>query len=210
MPSHVLPRLLTVALILTCTATAVAAAFAIIAPLVGQPLITGFPVACVDAANSVCALEREAGAAQLVLDRGEIVLPASSLDATVLRVVDVAITGGFAIVLIWLLRRFVRDAASGRPFTAGSTHSLARAGVLLMACPVWQLLRSALWQMSVIAHQGEQVTLIHTLAPAPDHAALRLLPEFSPEAVIAGLILLVVSRAFGVGVEVQRDSDEVI
>jgi hypothetical protein len=210
MSSRVLSLLLSLALLLAILATLITGAFAIVAPMVGQPLETGFSVACADGPSSACSVSREAGPATLRLDRGDIVLPAATADATLLRIVDVALTGGFSIAVIWLLRRFSRDVAGGRPFTRTATRSLTWSATLLMVYPLWQMLRSGLWQLIVLARQPEGGPLIHTFATAHEASSLRLLPEFSAQLLLAGLILLVVARAFAVGVEVQRDSDAVV
>ena len=83
-------------------------------------------------------------------------------------------------------------------------------GVLLLVYPVWELIRSALWQAIVIRQPSDGVVLVHSLAQDAPAGALRLMPDFSPGLVLAGLVLLVVAQAFRIGVEVQRDSDEIV
>lgn len=209
MSARILSRLLSCALVLAIGLSLLAAAFALIAPMVGEPLDTGFTVACTGG-GPACEAETNLVDARLSLDRGSLTLPAPSLSATVLRALDVGVTGGFWIALIWLLRRFSREVSNGRPFMPQTTRQLRWTAVLLLAFPVWELARSALWQAIVILRQPDGGVLIHTFAEAPQTGAVRLLPEFSPGFLVAGLVLLVVAQAFSIGVEVQRDSDEVV
>lgn len=210
MSIRILSWLLSCALVVAIILSVLAAAFAVVAPLVGQPLDTGFSVACTMDEGRGCAAEAGLADARLTLDRGDMTLPASSPAATLLRVTDVGLTGGFWIALLWMLRRFSQHVGTGRPFSRDATRQLGRAGVLLLGFPVWELVRSALWQSIVILQQPEDGVLIHTFADAPQSGALRLLPEFSPGFALAGLVLLVIAQAFRIGVEVQRDSDEVV
>jgi len=210
MSIRILSWLLSCALVVAVILSVLAAAFAVVAPLVGQPLDTGFSVACTGDAGRGCVAETGLAEARLTLDRGDLTLAAPSPAATLLRVADVGLTGGFWIALIWLLRRFSRHVGTGRPFSRETTRQLGRAGVLLLVFPVWELVRSAFWQAIVVLQQPEGGILIHTFADAPQSGAVRLLPEFSPGLAIAGLVLLVIARAFSIGVEVQRDSDEVV
>lgn len=210
MSTRILSFILSCALVVAVVLSLAAAAFAVIGPLAGQPLDTGFSVVCAGGPGSGCAAEPDMTGARLVLDRGDLTLAAPSLSATLLRVFDVGLTGGFWVALIWMLRRFSRHVSQGRPFTSGATRKLSWMGVLLLVYPVWELIRSALWQAIVIRQPSDGAVLVHSFAQDAPAGALRLLPDFSPGLVLAGLVLLVVAEAFRIGVEVQRDSDEIV
>ncbi len=210
MSARVLSILLSLALAAAVVMSAIALAFAVVAPLVGQPLDAGFSVACATPGAPPCSVEPGTDGARFTLHEGELTLTSSSLAATLLRVLDVALTGGFWIALTGLLRRFTRHASGGRPFTPATARQLTWTGLLLLAFPLWELIRSALWQLIVVMEQPLSGRLIHTFTTAPAPDAISLLPEFSPGLAVAGLVLLVIARAFAVGVEVQRDSDEIV
>src|SRR5690606_10787625 len=100
MTSTVLRWLLTAALALAVAATAVSALFALGAPLIDQPLITGAAVVS-DQGRAV----EVAPDGQLTLDRGDLTIVLEGAGAMVLKALDVLITGGLAIGVLWLLRR---------------------------------------------------------------------------------------------------------
>lgn len=210
MSTRILSFVLFCALVVAVLLSLLAASFAVFAPLVGQPLDAGFSVACAGGAGSGCAAEADLIDGRLVLDRGNLTLSAPSLAATLLRATDAGLTGGFWVALIWMLRRFSRHVAQGRPFTSGATRQLSWMGLLLLVYPVWELMRSALWQAVVLQQPSGGVVLVHSFAQDAPAGALRLLPDFSPGLLLAGLVLLVVAQAFRIGVEVQRDSDEIV
>lgn len=211
MPIRILSTVLTLALIASIALTVLIAGFALVAPLVGQTLDTGFAVAAGDEFARVIPLPAadSAGEMTLRIDRGDLVLPFGTFAANVFRVIDVVATGGFWIAVIFLLRRFCREAASARPFSRASVRLLSLSGLLMLVFPVWQGVRSLVWQGLVLAHHDDGL-LVHSFARTPEGGALRLLPDLDPAVAIAGLVLLVVARAFRTGVEVQRDSDEVV
>ncbi|MEH6663507.1 MAG: hypothetical protein V7678_01540 [Brevundimonas sp.] len=210
MSARILSAFLSCALVAAVALSGLALAFALIGPLAGQPLDTGFAVACETSAASSCAQVIGGDGARLVLDHGSLALSAPSLEATVLRAVDTILTGGFWIALIALLRRFTLHVSGGRPFAVEAPRQLTWAGGLMLVFPLWELARSALWQAIVLSRQPDSGPLVHTLAAAHPSGAVRLLPEVSPGLALAGLVLLVIARAFAIGVEVQRDSDEVV
>lgn len=213
MPARILSWILTLALAAAIGATALAAAFVIIAPLAGQPLDTGFSVS----AGGIYALgvPLPAGDAawqttHLQIDRGDLTITIDTLGANLFRALDVAVTGAFWILPLWLLRRFCRDAAGERPFSPATARQLGLAGLLMLVLPVWQAVRSAVWQALVLAQQGSGGVLVHSFADLPEGGGVRLLPDIDPVFPLAGLVLLVIAQAFRIGVEVQRDSDEVV
>jgi hypothetical protein len=212
MPVRILSWFLTLALGVAIGVTALAAAFVVIAPLAGQPLDTGFPVSAggiyaLDVPLPAAAGDRETHAQ---IDRGDLTITLDTLGANLFRALDVAVMGAFWILLIGLLRRFCRNAASDRPFSPATARQLGLAGLLLLVQPVWQAVRSAVWQAIVLAHQGSGGVLVHSFADLPEGGGVRLMPDIDPVFPVAGLVLLVVAQAFRIGVEVQRDSDEVV
>ena len=212
MPVRILNMGLTLSWWSAIALTTLAIAFVAIAPLVGQPLETGFTVS----ASGAYALETQvsgatgAPGAVLRIDQGDLLLVWDTPMANGLRALDVAVTGGFWILVIGLLRRVCWQAASDRPFSLTTAHQLGLLGLLLLLFPIWQGFQSFVWQALLLAQQSPDGALVHSFAALPEGGGVRLLPRVDFALSIAGLLMLVVAQAFRVGVEVQRDSDEVV
>jgi hypothetical protein len=202
--------LLTAALILTAAQFAVAAGFVVIAPLVDQPLTTSLNLVSSQSRDLLVALTGE-GPAKVVIDRGNLILDLNEWRAALLKVAGVIVTGGVAITVLLLLRRFVADVRDGRPFTANGAARIRTVGLLLLVLPLWQVVDAALWQGLVRALTADRGPLVWTFGTASASGeTLRIMPQVNFSLVFAGLILMVIGEAFRTGALLQRDSDEIV
>jgi len=210
MPAKYLRWLLTAALVLAVVQVIVAGAFAVGAPLVGQPLTTSWNIVSDQSREAPVAIDQ--GEAKARIYRGELLVEPTNWRASVLKLLDVALTGGLTVGALWLLRRFVDDIDRRRPFTPRGAARLRTIGLLILAIPLWQVIEALLWQgflMSII--QKGDPTFLPVFAKAGSGGeTLRLIPQISLGLAFAGLIVMVVGEAFRAAAVLQRDSDEIV
>jgi hypothetical protein len=208
--ARILYWIFTVCLILTTMGTIVAFGFVAIAPVVGQPLITGFTLA-----NELREDDRDYNIelnleTELSIREASLTIVFPGLTAGFLRVIDVIISGGIVIFTLYILRQFFRNMFGDRPFSHQSTAKLSIVGVLLILFPVWQLTRSFAWQSILFHFTGPTPKVIPMFGSRFSETQWRILPEVDPFIALVGLVLLVMAKAFRIGTEIQQDNDEIV
>lgn len=191
------------------TALLFVAAFAIVAvaPLAGEPLHATWSVAGVVDESSA-----QAGVAQLSLEQGSLVLVGVHSWLWALMMLDVVVMGLLALAVLVLLRRFALRIRDEQPFDDRAARRLQCIAWLMIAWTAWQALHSGLAQVWLLAHSTQVapgIDLLHSLAPAQP-GAVRILVDLDLAPAIAGLVLLVIARAFAHGIEQRRSLDEIV
>lgn len=185
------------------------AAFAIVvgAPLLGEPLHAAWSVAGVADESSA-----QAGTVRLSLEQGSLVLSGVDGWLWALKVLDVVVMGLLALAVLVLLRRFALRIRDEHPFDDRAARRLQNIAWLMFGWTAWQALHSGLAQAWLFAHATQVapgLELLHSLAPAQP-GAVRILLDLDLAPAIAGLVLLVIARAFAHGIEQRRSLDEIV
>lgn len=205
--------LLNALLVLAAVWLAVAGAILLVAPRVGEPLITSWTVITHGSGLEV-PLNPSSGIqnAQLALNSGELIVQFDTWPSWLLRLVDYGVMSVLILGVLWLLRGFATDVHNHMPFGPKSSVRLRWIGWLLIAFPLWQLIQGALWEVLVLTQltpAQEGVSLVSSLGRA-DTGDLQLQPVINPGFAVAGLILLAVAEAFRVGISLREDSEEIV
>ncbi|KGE70834.1 hypothetical protein [Spirochaeta lutea] len=210
MSARLLYWIFTALLAVAALGTLVAVAFVIISPRIDQALITGFTVEKMGVGSALPMVSRIDSEAAMTAVQGQLTIVIPGFLAGLLRVIDVVLTGGLWIGLMWIMRRFFKALGSDRPFSRETTRELFWGGILLMGLPVWQLLSSLAWQVLLMDRIAPDTTITTMLGAAGSETQWRVLPEIDPGLALAGLVLLVMAKAFRLGMEIQQDNDEIV
>jgi hypothetical protein len=211
MPVSVFRRCLTALLVVAWVAFAISAAFAVVAPLVGQPLITSWPATT----NHSRVLElplNGIGSATARLDQGVVAFESANWISALLKMTDVVVMGGLFVLFLTKLRNFALDVSLGRPFTGKGALRFRHLAYILFCIPAWQLVDAVLWQSLLLYNNVSGGTaLVSTFSRITGAAEnIRLIPNVDITLIFAGLVMMVFGEAVRLGAEVQRDSDEVV
>ncbi|GGX42833.1 DUF2975 domain-containing protein [Saccharospirillum salsuginis] len=193
---------------------AVAGIILLAAPMLGEPLVTQWPlVAEVSRFDVPMRIEAPVSDAVLAFTRGTLTVEHTGYGLSwLLRLSDVIVSGGLILSGLWLLRAFTREVRDGMPFSPGSARRLRWIGVLLLAFPIWQVIRDLLWHRVVLS----QVTPIdgetHLVLPWNQAGMYDLRLVLDPDLgfAVTGVLMLVVAEAFRIGMVLREDSEEII
>lgn len=188
-----------------------ALAIVVVGPLLGEPLQSSWSVTVVPVDVSPLPAS---GAARLRFDHGMLELLGGDGWLLALKTVNVVVIAALALAVLALLRSLVVDIRDGYPFGDNAARRLRWIGWLLVGWPLWQAMHAALAQIWLFANAGDvapDTILLHTLAPEPALAdAVRVLADVDAGALVAGLVVLVLARAFAYGIAQRRDLDEIV
>lgn len=205
-----LHRLLGLCLVLTALAILVGGVFALTLPAVGEPLLTTWPVVSSEA--FVTDLSDSPRHISAVIEQGTLRSESTDWVHGVWRLLDVAVVGALALILLEALRRIVGDLRADRPFGAAAEFRLRVTAACLAGLALWSAFSPLLWSAWL-------------LEPGPGSGFMRsgwltftlrsgeqfhIWPDVSWGLAIAALICLVLGRVFAIGAELQHDSDEII
>jgi hypothetical protein len=210
MSARLLVWMLNATLLVAVLVFAAAAVITLGAPLLGEPLLSTWPIA-VSAVDLPLAT---GGRASLNLDQGHLQLEGTDVWLLLLKLVDLGATAALALTFLTLLRRFAVEVSADRPFEAHAALRLRWIGGLLIAWPLWQAVHLALAQLWLL-YRADVVTpgltLLHSMSKEPlAPGVVRLLLDVDASFAIAGLVLLVVAQAFRVGVAQRRELEEIV
>ncbi len=210
MSARILYWIFKACLLLACLATLAAISFVIIAPFIDQTLITGFALANEkNEIGSFASLEFDVEV-DFSIKEASMTIAIPGFLASLLRVIDVLVTGGIWIIFFFLMQQFFEAMTGDRPFSRQSTNGLILGGALLIGFPFWQLLRSIVWQALLFNMIGANQPVLPMFVPYRPGYQWRIVPEVDPLIAISGLVLLVMAKAFLLGSELQQDSDEIV
>ncbi|MEP4545797.1 MAG: DUF2975 domain-containing protein [Saccharospirillum sp.] len=210
MSARLLRALVNLLLGLALSFLVVAAAILLGAPLLGEPLLSQWPVLAPqpDSAWKVSVAGTDAA---LTLGEGVLSVEHSGYGwHWALRFVDFAISGALLMVGLWLLRRFIGEVGDSLPFSSGSAKRLRWIGLILVAFPLWQVVRDLLWHTLIRDELSQQGLALAYPFQAPAANSYQL--QFSVDwgFAVTGLLLLVVAEAFRVGVSLREENEEII
>lgn len=204
--------LLTTSLVISALIAVLTMVIAIALPILNEPLLTTWQVSFdSDLNNSV--IDPTLNAIwTLEPSQGVLSVGTTAWELGVGRALNILVVWGIVVAIICYLRRVVGDVRSERPFNMSSTQYLKRAGYLLIALPIWLFLevfiRFYLFMPNATDVSEFRFTHIRLLTEAD--TTMSIYPDFNVGVLIAGLFILVIARAFEIGLELQRDSDEII
>lgn len=211
MPIVIFRRCLLALLVVAWAAFAVSAAFALVAPLAGQPLITSWPAAT----NHPRILElplNGIGSATARLDQGVVAFQSTNWVSALLKAADVAVTGGLFLLFLTKLRNFALEVSLGRPFTGNAALRFRHLAYILFCIPAWQLVDAVLWQWLLLHNSAPgRTALVATFSTITGPSEnIRLMPHIDITLIFAGLVVMAFGEALRLGADVQRDSDEIV
>ena len=197
-----------------CLSLAAAGIILLAAPLLGEPLVTQWPLTA-EASQVDVPLRIDAPVSLAVLEftRGTLTVEHTGYGVSwLLRLSDFIVSGSMILGGLWLLRAFTREVRDGIPFSPGSARRLRWIGVLLLAFPIWQIIRDLLWHLVVLSQVTPVDVDTHLVLPWSQAGAhdLRLVLEPDIGFAVTGVLMLVVAEAFRIGMILREDSEEII
>lgn len=204
-------RGLTALLVVAWIAFGIAVAFAVVAPLVGQPLITSWPIAT-NQPRIVDLPPNALGSVTARLDQGVVAFDSAHWTSALLKAADVAVTGGLCLLFLTKLRAFASDVSLGRPFTETGARRFQHLGLILFGVVAWQIVDAVLWQALLLGDPGPGRPLLVSTFAKVDAASeqIRIVPRIDVTLIFAAAFMTVIGKAIRLGAEVQRDSDEIV
>lgn len=212
MTARSLYLLLTIALIISMAIAIGATVIAIALPILEEMLLTTWTVA-IDVAPSQVITQSTSGTSWTIEpSQGVLSVGTTAWELGVSRALNILVVWGIVVAIICYLRRVVGDVRSERPFNMNSAQCMKRAGYLLIGLPIWLflevLIRFYVFMPNATDVSEFRFTHIQLLTEAD--AGISIYPDFNFGLLIAGLFIVVIARAFEIGIELQRDSDEII
>ncbi len=186
--------------------------FAVVAPLIGQPVMMAFPFE--DAiGREPTRIMVNIGIVYRTDLAGELTFEGSSAVTVMLHLAGIL---GFlvtALSAIGVLRILVDQVGHGRPFDGMIGTRLIRSGFLLCAYPFYTLALSTAWHFYLL-NLDERLdkgfaSWLDVAFGRTDGSAV-LLPEFQPWLIVIGTVLVIIGRASRTGAAIQQDSDEIV
>lgn len=202
---------LTLSLVVSIAITVVAALIAIVLPLVDEPLLTTWPIEFV--ANDTQPLQLDGSADwKTELNQGLLSIETTGLFLGLYRALEILIGWGMIVTLICYLRTVTGGVSSGKPFTTDTSGSLKRAGLVMIGLSIW-LYMSTFIRFSLFVPDAMQLSEFkwtHINFAAESGMQFSIVPDLNIGLIVAGCFVLVLAKAFEIGLELQRDSDEII
>lgn len=175
---------------------------------------TTLPLAFDGAARHVVAL-RESGAVvgQIASDHGTLTVKAGGGLYQLGQLLDVLLSGGLLLAILFRLRRLVAAIADGRPFEPDTVRSLRLIGWTLIALNIWAWLRMLVLPLMLIPHLA--LSSGWRLAPAlsrgsPGEHLARIDAHLSMVPLLVGAIVLVLAEAFRHGQRLREDNEAIV
>ena len=177
----------------------------------GEAAQTTLPLAFDGAARHAVTL-RESGAVvgQVASDHGTLTVKAGDTLYRLGQLLDVLLSGGLLLAILYRLRRLVAAIASGRPFERDTVRSLRLVGWMLIALNIWAWLRMLVLPLMLIPHLA--LSGGWRLAPALSRGSLgehlvRIDAHLSIVPLLVGVVVLVLAEAFRAG-RLLREENE--
>lgn len=144
-------------------------------------------------------------------DRATMNVSIASQGYRAFQVLDIAVTVGGWLLVLWLLRRLVSDIGAGQPFTARNADALRAIGFALIGLNLWSIARfliaePVLLGSVAIADPGRH--LLGSISQSVEGVEnLRIEASYSPALLVVGLVMLILAGAFRSGQALREDNE---
>lgn len=204
--------LLTLSLVISALIAVLTMVIAIALPILNEPLLTTWQVSYDPELYNSVIDPAPITAWSLEPSQGVLSVGTTAWELGVSRALNILVVWGIVVTIICNLRRVVGDVRSERPFNLNSAQYLKRAGYLLIALPIWLFLEVFIrfYVFMPDATDVAEFRFTHIRLLTEGSAGMNIYPDFNVGLLIAGVFVLVIARAFEIGIELQRDSDEII
>jgi hypothetical protein len=151
---------------------------------------------------------------QLVLDRATLQVRAGGVGYAALQAVDILLTGGLWLLILFSARRLVRQMTEKNPFSGSAVARLRTIGVSMILLNCWMWVRMIALPPVLLAAvnpvSGEYRILPTIAAGADGMRNARVDTSFGIGLLAAGLIILLLSEAFRIGAALREDSESIV
>lgn len=151
---------------------------------------------------------------QLVLDRATLQVRAGGAGYAMLQAADILVTGTFWLLILLLTLRLVRQLAEGTPFDRRAVSRLRTIGLSMIGLNLWMWLRMIAlppFLLATLNPVSGDYRLLPTVAQGMEGARnARVDTSFGVGLLAAGLLILVLSEAFRIGVRLREDSESIV
>lgn len=151
---------------------------------------------------------------QLLLDRATLEVRAGGAGYAMLQAADILVTGALWLLILLLTLRLVRQLADARPFDRQAVGRLRTIGLSMIALNLWMWLRMIALPPFLLASLNPasgDFRLLPTVAQGVEGARnARVDTSFGIGLLVAGLLILVLSEAFRIGVRLREESESIV
>lgn len=216
--AHVLQKLIGLCLIMESLAALVTLVFFIMAISSGEEgnLLSAWPVTIYPPLESTYSTSPTHGQvleSGILINEGQVQFSSQRAFYYLLKGIDVLLVFAFVIYITYLLSKVVRTVNNHQPFTAENAKRLRSIAWLLVLIVPYKLLRSMLYIsyiQSNIALQQTQWLNWPDLLGREIKAGVLLIPDLDLQALLTGLVLLIITEVFTIGTALQADKDSII
>lgn len=213
MKHRALEHLLSLGIGLVAIGMAAGLGFFLIAAFNGDAVQTTLPLA-IDGAARHAVTMRDTGAAvgAVAGDHGTMQVTAGGALYRFGQLLDIVLSGGLLIVILYRLRRVVAAIAGGHPFEHGTVAALRMIGWALIALNLWNWVRILVLPLLLLPHLSvEGWRLAPAIARgAPGEHLMRIDAHVSIVPLLVGLVVLVLAEAFRAGQALREDNEAIV
>lgn len=166
-----------------------------------------------DRAQVVPLVSRPAGPkiGEVRYDRATMNVSVASQGYRAFQLLDIAVTVGGWLLVLWILRRLISDIGAERSFTARNSERLRAMGLALIGLNFWSVARLLIAEPvllgSVAVDDPARQLLSSISRGASGVENLRIEASYSPALLVVGLVLLILAQAFRSGQALSEESE---
>jgi len=150
---------------------------------------------------------------KIKIDKGVIQFTSSSISYYILKSVDAVIEILAVILIIVLLRNTVYSIRSNHPFATENVRRIKYIAFIFILISPYSLIKSLVYR-SYIVHNidvaGKEFANIFSLSNNINKNEIWLNLELNIQALLMGIVLLVIAEVFRVGVLIKEDNDSIL
>jgi hypothetical protein len=147
------------------------------------------------------------------INEGTIEFTSSEFGYYLLKALDVIITFACVIYITYLLREIFRTLSNNHPFTSENARRLRTIAILIVLVVPYKILRSILYYSYIksnIALKGGEWIDWRGFFKLDTKGSILLTMDLDVNALILGILLLLITEIFRIGAALQEDKDSII
>jgi hypothetical protein len=150
---------------------------------------------------------------QLVLNKGTIQFTSSSIGYYILKIIDSLFVFLVIILVTVLLKKIIYSIQKQNPFTTENAGRIRKIAFLLMAITPYSLIKSLIYRSYIVNNviiEGKEYTELFSFSPNNLADNIWLVWDINFQALIAGVILIIISEVFGLGVLIKAENESIV
>lgn len=150
---------------------------------------------------------------KIVINKGGIQFASRSISYYILKSIDAVIVILPVILIILLLRKTVRSIQLQHPFTKENVLRIKYIAFILILISPYSLIKSLIYRSYIVNNidvAGKVYTNIFSLSSGTNKNEIWLNLDINFQALLTGIVLLVIAEVFRAGVLIKEDNDSIL